>query len=458
MAEKSTTPSHDPEITLPDKFNEFIADYLTDLNTTFPEYKNLWSRWENSAEDNLKTLFAYFLTVFPERFFDIIYQNDDIFSAESSVNTFFLPDVDFKILYNTPDLTESIKKTIWKYLQIILFSAVNSVKDKSGFGEAMNMFEGIDEKELQEKLQETMQGVEAFFKSMGGDGGDSGVAGATAEGEQKPPSQNFDFKDMNMPNPEQMHEHLRGLFDGKIGKLAKEMAEEITKDLGSLGLDGNTPDTPENAQNVLKNLMKNPEKMMGIVKKVGSKLNDKMKSGEITQEEIMREAGDLMSKMKEMGGGADIGEMMKKMARQMAGGGGGGDGMPGMPDAAKLAEMMAKMGRGAKMDTNAMNNMVKKQTMKDKMRARLEVKKQQAAMVAAATAAAQQQQNINSAYFEGNTFKIPGETQAKSSLPMQHTPEDLDKIIADLGLGDTKAEQHQQQQQQNKKKTKKGKK
>ena len=162
-----------------------------------------------------------------------------------------------------------------------------------------------------------------------------------------------------------------------------------------------------------------------------------------------------MSKMKEMGGGADIGEMMKKMARQMAGGGGGGDGMPGMPDAAKLAEMMAKMGRGAKMDTNAMNNIVKKQTMKDKMRARLEVKKQQAAMVATATAAAQQQNN-NSAYFEGNTFKIPGETQAKSSLQPQHTPEDLDKIIADLGLGDTKAEQ--QQQQQNKKKTKKGKK
>ena len=37
---------------------------------------------------------------------------------------------------------------------------------------------------------------------------------------------------------------------------------------------------------------------MGMVKKVGSKLDEKLKSGEINESELMKEASDLMKKMK----------------------------------------------------------------------------------------------------------------------------------------------------------------
>ena len=37
-----------------------------------------------------------------------------------------------------------------------------------------------------------------------------------------------------MPNMENIHEHLKGLFDGKNGKLAKELAEEIQGDLSNM--------------------------------------------------------------------------------------------------------------------------------------------------------------------------------------------------------------------------------
>lgn len=447
------------EITLPDKFSEFIEDFLKDLTTTFPEYSDKWKRWENSTEENLIILFQYFLTVFPERFFDIIYQNTEIFLPESVINTVFLPDMDFKILYNSENVSDITKKTIWKYLQLILFSTVNSVKDKNGFGDAMNMFEGVNEKELQEKLHETMKGVEAFFKTMDGTmDNESDTKSDNQDTKDESKKTSFDFKDMNMPNPEQMHEHLRGLFDGKIGKLAKEMAEEISNDLGGLGLGGADNASPETAQEMLKNLMKNPEKMMGIVKKVGDKLNDKMKTGEITQEEIMREAGDLMNKMKDMSGGKDIGEMMKKMVRQMGAGmmGGGAAGGGGMPDAEQLAKMMARMGKGAKVDTNAMNTMIKKQTLKDKMKVRIENKRQQAIAQAASNAIADAKLK-SSAYLDGNVFKIVGETQQKSSIQSLSSSDDIDKIIENLGF-DTVDDTKSSTQLPKKNKKKKGKK
>ena len=31
-----------------------------------------------------------------------------------------------------------------------------------------------------------------------------------------------------MPNADDLHEHLKGLFDGKTGKLAKELADELS--------------------------------------------------------------------------------------------------------------------------------------------------------------------------------------------------------------------------------------
>jgi hypothetical protein len=42
------------------------------------------------------------------------------------------------------------------------------LKDKSDFGDAMNMFDGIDESELQNKLNETFSSIGDFFKNMEG--------------------------------------------------------------------------------------------------------------------------------------------------------------------------------------------------------------------------------------------------------------------------------------------------
>jgi hypothetical protein len=161
-----------------------------------------------------------------------------------------------------------------------------------------------------------------------------------------------------MPNPEDLHNHLKGLFDGKLGSFAKELIDELTDELKeSLGMEDIGPDM--SPKDVFQKLIRNPDKFMKIVKKVSEKFQEKLKRGDISQEEIMKEAGELLKKMKEMGGNSkQMNEMFQNMAKSM-----GGGGIPGM-------------GKNMKVDTNALNRMMKSQDIKERMRAKLEQKKQ----------------------------------------------------------------------------------
>jgi hypothetical protein len=416
------------EFHVPDNFRGLVVDFARDLTTTFPEYSYLWKKWTVSADelsnDDVVFLFDFVMKAYPERFFDILYQNDDIFKPDCDTNTVFLPNVDFKLLFNCKDITDNTKKAIWKYLQLILFSIINSVEDKSKFGKSMNMFEDIDESDLQEKLEKAMKDITSFFESE-----KSSDTESSAQGEERTPNppdfekmfegmpnmdafkNSFDFK--NMPKPEDLHEHLKDLFDGKIGKLAKEMAEELTNDITGMMGDDDMSDV-RTTEDVLKKLMKNPKKMMDLVKTIGSKLDGKMKSGEISQDEIMKEASELINKMKGMGGGnADINEMFKNMAKQMGGMGG--------------------MGKNVRVDTNAMNTMLKKQSMRERLREKLEKKRQMEALMKQMHS---QQQSANTMLPNSNdsdnkyVFKT-GETQPKSYI--EQTAE-IDALMNDLGL------------------------
>ena len=62
-------------MSIPSNFQSTIQDFINDLDTTFPEYKHLWEKWSNCDDDTINELFQYCLTIYPERFFDILYQN-----------------------------------------------------------------------------------------------------------------------------------------------------------------------------------------------------------------------------------------------------------------------------------------------------------------------------------------------------------------------------------------------
>jgi len=101
-----------------------------------------------------------------------------------------------------------------------------------------------------------------------------------------------------------------------------------------------------------------------------------------------------MGKMKGMGGPDNFGEVFKNLAKNMGG-----------------------LGKNTKMDMNAMNRMLNKNTTKERMAAKLEKKKE---------AKLQATENPNNF-----VFRMEGqETQEKSAA----VKPDLDKIMQDLGL------------------------
>ena len=64
---------------------------------------------------------------------------------------------------------------------------------------------------------------------------------------------------------------------------------------------------------VFSKLLKDPTKLMSMVKNVGTKLDEKIKSGDIKESELLEEATTLMNKMKEMPGMGNMQEMLAKM-------------------------------------------------------------------------------------------------------------------------------------------------
>jgi hypothetical protein len=276
-----TTPSP------PEEFGKIIIDFIADILTTFPEYSLIVSKWWSipQTEIEVQRVFQHCLQVFPERFFDILYKNVELFSVDSQFNTEFLPGIVFKHLWNY-DISDNTKETIWKYLQLILFSIIGSVHQ---LGEdTSKLFEAIDENELKSKLEETMEGMQHLFESNVSDNDDS----------------NSNAIPENLPNAEDIHEHINSLMGGKIGKLAMELAEEAATDM-QIDLTNET-----DAKKIFEQLFRNPTKMISMVKKLGSKMEEKIKSGEVKESELVEEGIDLLQKMKDMPG---VGQMFSKM-------------------------------------------------------------------------------------------------------------------------------------------------
>jgi len=427
---------------IPEKFISIISDFANDLSLPFPEYEYLWSKWrvlDNIPSSMIQSAYLPCQEIYPERFFDILYQNDDIFLHENKVNTCFLPNVEFKLLFNSPGVSEKTKNAMWKYIQLILFTIIGNVKDKQDFGKTMNLFEGIDENELQEKLSDAMKNMtdffagmdkntenekekdnnqecpdfakasefaKDFFEKMGGNDNEN-----DNENEKSADSPKFDF------NPEDIHNHLKDLFDGKLGSLAKELMEELSEDLKeTFGMEDLNAETKP--KDLFQKLMKNPLKLMELVKKISSKFQEKMKRGDISQEEVMKEATEMLRKMKEMGGDS---KQMTEMFQNMA-------------------KSMGMNGKNMKVDTNAVNRMVKSQSIKDRLRAKMEAKKQQEFELKQST------EDANHLSYK----PIGAEKAEKSSIPP--VEDDIDAIVASIEAVGQKTNPPMNQKKKNKKK------
>jgi hypothetical protein len=298
-----------------EKFAQVLTEFKNDLVITFPELKNILDALDD------KLCYDFCLEEYPKLFFDILYENDTLFSETKEL----LPGLNFSILFNDPQITEKTKKTLWKYLQLILFSVIENVENSDSFGDTSKIFEAIKADELSKKISESMAEMKNLFGDLSG---------------EEDVSANLFGDESFLNDAEKVKSHLDGLMNGKIGTLAKEIAEEATKDFGDIG----------SHDEFMKNIMKNPTKILDLVKNIGTKLEDKIKTGEVKQSELLEEATEIMKNMKDIPG---------------------------------IKEMMSKMGMNGKMDFKGMANKMQENLKMAKMKERLNKKREERAKATA---------------------------------------------------------------------------
>jgi len=370
-------------------------DYQNIINYCLPNYKDTLNADEyiNSLDlaclnvefmESINNVYEYCKRTFAIRSIDILYQNEDIFLNKQNVkvneenpqiiNTMFLPDIEFSELYYD-DTSDQTKQTLWKYLQLILFNIITTIDDISFFGDSLELLKIIDGEKFSSKIQSTIEELSKLFSSKEkGDTSNDNSENVNGEDVTNKPdfSEMFDisnnpfnmFNDMfnntnesnesndtsannndyAIPDKEELFSHINKLINGKIGSLAKEIAEETTKDMD---LDA---ENITDVNDVLKGFMKNPTKLLGLISKISNKINSKMKDGSLKESELLEEATNVFKNMKNMPGMGNFNDILKSM---------------------NLDQFMPK---GGKINPNAFQNMMEQNVKMSKMKERMKKK------------------------------------------------------------------------------------
>ena len=90
---------------------------------------------------------------------------------------------------------------------MITFSVVSNIDNESSFGDTAKLFEAINEDSFKEKLEETLEKLQEAFGNND--------------------EENLNNEDI--PNSGDLHEHIQGMLNGKIGQLgnSRRNAKEL---------------------------------------------------------------------------------------------------------------------------------------------------------------------------------------------------------------------------------------
>lgn len=185
-----------------------------------------------------ESCYKHCLSVYPPRMIDIIYKDMSIFDKDF----YILPEIDLSPLMKS-NISDNTRTIIWKYLLLILGTTTNK-KD-------------MNKVDLMEKLKESLKNDET----------------------------------------DEYQEKIKSVMDGKIGSIAKEMAEEATK-------------KNPNPEDFMKNLFQDPSKLMDMAKDIETKLDGKFKNGELNQDDLQKELMSTMNTLKDLPG---LKEMLNTM-------------------------------------------------------------------------------------------------------------------------------------------------
>ena len=249
---------------IPCDFFKIITDFANDICRVFPEYNSIINKYilseKEKTDDNKLKLYNFVGKVIIQNKEYILSKNEELFlnTDENILNTEFLPRIVFSHIWDG-DISEITKTTIWKYLTLLF---VTISKQQGG---------GKEEIDLDEILSGILDEPET----------ETQISEETSQSQEEPPSHH-----QQIPGIGELPEQFQSMMGGSLGKLAMELAQETSM---------------EGIEN------KGTMDLFSMMGKIGSKIENKLKSGELSESSLLEESMGLINSM---GGANNIQSMM----------------------------------------------------------------------------------------------------------------------------------------------------
>ena len=398
-------------------FNYYLGQFLNELISYFPFTKqNILNNYRGLLEDtdSKSDLYVkYYMSKVNDYLLHIAKRDTSLFNKE---NLYLLEGVDFHKIWRSSELNQQNQAAIWKYLQLLVLLGRRIIPNRKDIMDMLQKVGGTietpekTETTLDSKQQEDLGednnggglssllnmagGLGGLGNLLGGGGSGDGNAGLgglgqmaqglgdimknlnieelaqnlskgmaedgeqSADGEQTADGeQSADGEQTTDGETAQQGGAATGLFNsGLFTDLAKEMTDTF---------DFSQQEQPQNIGDAFKSFMSgdNASKLMGLVGKFGNRLQKDIAKGNINQQQLLRETGQMM------GGMGNLQQMAQQMGQQM----GNSEGEE-QPTAEMIQEAVAAMG-GNQAAQNRVRNANRGQATRDRLRAKLEARK-----------------------------------------------------------------------------------
>ena len=258
-------------LTYIEKFNFYLKSFINELLTVYPEYKE-------SLENEYKILFSQektntdefvkeYMSITKDHNSSIAKKDDSIFKGLNEIN--ILRNIDFRDLWSK-DINTNTRESIWKYLQTLIVIGRKVIGDDDEINDLLKKFNESGGETLGESFQRETDEMMNMLKNM-------------TDITQDPD---------NTPNSEEDND-MKNLFEGGI---ISDIAKELT---GELDLENMDIGEPKNMNEAFNNIMGGGNNnFFNLINKVGEKIQNKVQSGEINQNDLMNEATKMMGGLK----------------------------------------------------------------------------------------------------------------------------------------------------------------
>jgi len=303
----------------------FLHEFLVDIINVFPEYKDVivekYNPFLSRCEDRIQGDNQEKCDIIMEFLNNISKYNKQITDKDVLLfkdDIYLLHKINFKTIWDSK-ISESTRNKIWNYLQTfsMLSITINSNKDLKKIMNSLNdIVTGNSKSSENKELNHVLKNLKKLSTSL-----------SKEDDEKALPS---------LKGDKNMEDNFNKLFSGsKIGDLAKEIA-------GDLNIEDLVKNNQGNPEDILKNLFSGGGagagagggfNIMNVVENISSKINKKISDGDIKEDDLMKEAQNMMSNIQ--GGDNLFGNLFNQM------GGSGGAQSGGMPDMTSMFNMLS---------------------------------------------------------------------------------------------------------------------